>query len=255
MDADAFLLAALVGVLSTFAGGASQRATGIGLALIATPGLVLTLGPVEGVTMMIICGSTGAGVAALTVLRLVDWRMFAIVTLAGAAFSPVGAWVVLHLDAVVIQLCLAGLIASALLVPLLARRLRFRHPSPVAATVTGATLGFVNSAAGVGGPALVAYAVASDWPFDRFRATAQPVFWAAGVSSILSRLIVGDGTSAHVDLRLAAILVASTLAGVTVGGALSRRLPIPLVRRISVGIALTGAAVVGADALVRLLAR
>lgn len=252
---DAFIAAAIIGAVSTFLGAVSQRSTGIGLALIATPGLVLTLGPLDGVTMIIICGSTGAGVAALLVLKTVDWRMFGLVSVPGLLLSPLGAWAVLQLDAVIVQFALALLIVAALLVPLVLRGARLRHPSPVAAIVAGGALGFVNSAAGVGGPALVAYAVASDWDFARFRATAQPVFFAAGVFSIASRLLVGERGFGALELPLVLILVSTTLAGVLTGSVLADRLPISVVKRLSVAIALTGAAVVGVDALIRLVQR
>jgi uncharacterized membrane protein YfcA len=50
-------------------GAGMQRITGMGFALVATPFLVLLLGPVEGVVLVNLCGAVTAGAIIFRVAR------------------------------------------------------------------------------------------------------------------------------------------------------------------------------------------
>ncbi len=252
MTADSLPLM-IIGAASVFTGAVSQRSTGVGLALVAAPGIMLLFGAIDGVLVITICGGVGAGVAAALLVRSIDWRMFLKITAPALLLSPLGAWAVSTVPDALVQLVVALLILAAFLVPAVLRRVRIVEPHPGTVWAVGGLMGVLNSAAGVGGPALVAYAVAARWDFATFRATAQPVFFAIGFGAAGSRLALGTNELAAIDWSMTALLVGFTVAGVFTGDVVARKVPATWIQPVSVAIAVAGALAVGVDGAMRIV--
>lgn len=203
-------------------GAVTQRATGLGLALVGAPFLVAVLGARDGVSF----GNALQVVLCLVVLlrtrRGVDLRAAALL-LAGAVVAvPLGALVVGSLPEGPL-LVVVGLLAAAAVVLSLVPRLADRLGGTGAGLGAGALAGFVNVTAGVGGPVLSAYALARRWSTDVFVPTAQvvllvinlvallskgaphlsPVVWGTGLAGLAVGVVLGDLLHHRLDPRAA----------------------------------------------------
>ncbi|MGB3828571.1 MAG: sulfite exporter TauE/SafE family protein [Ornithinimicrobium sp.] len=225
-------------VVTAFLVGASlQRIAGLGLGLVVAPMLTLLLGPAVGVTL----SNAGAVVTTLLVLRVmrkdVDWRAFARLAPLVVLGSIVGAFVVLRMDGSWLEVLIGSLILLALGLTLaVGGRIHLRGRR--VAAVAGALGGFMNTTAGVAGPAMTVYAVATRWGQTSFAATLQPILLLANVSSLISKSLVG-AVPADIGLPwwIWPVVAASVATGVGVGGFLSSWVDIRLARRVAVGIA------------------
>src|SRR5690606_24760963 len=107
---------------------------------------------------------------------------------------------------------------------------------------TGLVAGFMNTAAGVAGPAMKAYALATRWDQRSFAATLQPVFLVANASSVVTKMLVGAGPDPGlVPWWSWPALAVAALLGVQLGRPVSRRLSMRTAARIATAVALTGA--------------
>jgi hypothetical protein len=217
------------------AGGATlQRTTGLGLALVGGPFLVAALGPQDGVSF----GNALQTVLCLLVLagtwRTTRWGAAGALLLGAAVGVPAGALLVGRLPEgplliVVGSLALLGIALAA--VPQAGVLLR-GFPGALA---SGVAAGFVNAAAGVGGPLISAYGMAQRWDRTSFVATAQVVLLAINVTSLLLK---GVPT---LPVGVWAAGAAALVVGVAAGGPVSRRLGPVAGRRLVLVVATAGA--------------
>lgn len=237
--------AIVVAVLVVFALGASlQRVAGMGLGLVAAPILSLLLGPVVGVTL----SNVGAVVGALLIWgamrRSVDWSRFWHVAPLLVVGSVIGAVVVRAADPAVLNIVLGVSVLVALSASWL-----LRHQASVrgrgAGWGAGVIGGFMNTTAGVAGPAMTVYALATRWDHRSFAATLQPLFLCANASSVVTKLAAGTGIPpGSVPWPVWPAVVVGVAAGVLAGGLLTRRVPQQRGRTVAVTVALTGGVVV-----------
>jgi len=215
-------------------GAVTQRATGLGLALVGAPFLVAVLGARDGVSF----GNALQVVLCLVVLlrtrRGVDLRAAALL-LAGAVVAvPLGALVVGALPEGPL-LVVVGLLAVAAVVLSLVPRLAGRLGGTGAGLGAGALAGFVNVTAGVGGPVLSAYALARRWSTDVFVPTAQVVLLVINLVALLSK------GAPHLSPVVWGTGLAGLAVGVVLGDLLHRRLDPRVARRAVTVLALVGA--------------
>lgn len=226
-------------LLAVFVGAAAQRITGMGFALVAAPLLILVIGGFAGVLVVNVCAAL-TSLAVLTRLwREVNWARWRVLV-AGALIGILpGAWLVSvapkeWLDVVVGALVVAGLV-SALLV-----RSPFTGGAGGILLASGAVSGLMSVTAGVGGPAVSAYAVATGWEQRVFAATMQPYFLTIGLLSVSAKLVLHPTVSPLSVLAWVGI-VATCTAGVAVGGLLQSKISQVRARRLLIGLALIGA--------------
>jgi len=215
-------------------GAVTQRTTGLGLALVGGPFLVAILGPRDGVSF----GNALQVVLCLVVLvrtyRGVDVRATGLL-LAGAVVAvPLGALVVDALPEGPL-LVVVGLLALAAVVLSLVPRLGAWLDGTSGAVAAGAVAGFVNVTAGVGGPALSAFALARRWSIEVFVPTAQVVLLVINLVALVSKGVPPLGGVVWIT-GLAGIAV-----GVVLGDVVHRHLSAGTARRAVVVLALLGA--------------
>lgn len=241
---------ALVAVgAAVLVGAGTQRVTGLGFSLVASPFLVLALGAFDGVLLVNLLGSVTAAVVLLQVRRDVDVR-HALLLAAPAVVAVVpGAWIARRAEPAVLQVVVGACIVVALTAVLVADRRSRASPPPAAAPrasggrrragvlAAGGASGLMNALAGVGGPAVTVYATLTRWPHRSFAATVQLYFTIVGVASLAAKgglpslPPVGWGTA-----------VAALAAGIGVGTWLQPRVPPSVGRRAAVLLALVGGA-------------
>jgi uncharacterized protein len=215
------------------AGASVQRLAGIGFALVAAPALVLLLGPSQGVLL------SNAATGAISVIGLVDgWRrvrLRAMVPLVSAAACtvPAGAWVAAHLPERVLLAGTGAVVTIAVLLVAYGTRVPALRGS-TGAFAAGAASGFMNSSAGVGGPAVSLYAVNADWPVREFVPNA--LFYGVAVNA-LSIMVKG---TPRLTIPAWLLVTAGIAGGAVAGKALEDRIPEQRARRLMLLLALIG---------------
>jgi len=220
---------------ATFVGAVAQRSTGMGFALLASPFLTLVLGPFQGILVANVCGTVSAALNLTQVWHDVDWRRAAMLVPMGVIGVVPGAIAVIILPSapLMIGVSLVVIIGLALTILLRGRTL---PSSPWLAATGGLTSGFMNVTAGVGGPGVVVYARATNWPHRHFAATAQLHFCALGVASLAAKRALPTLPPTGWGALLVALLL-----GLLVGNRLASRIEPTLAMRLVMIVAMAGA--------------
>ncbi|AXK46736.1 sulfite exporter TauE/SafE family protein [Brachybacterium saurashtrense] len=237
---------AALAALAVLAGAVAVHTTGMGFALLSSPFLVMALGPVEGILVTNVCGIAAALLNLAVVRRDLDWARAARVVPAGLVGTIPGALLVLWLPAPVLAIAISLLVLAGLLFTMGARRLDVPNSLWVGAG-GGFASGLMNVTAGVGGPGLVVYALATRWEHRSFAATAQLHFAVLGIAALVAKWSLPSLPAAGWAVLLALLVVG--LAGGTV---LARRVDGPRAMRWVVMIALVGALLSLGQGLLRL---
>lgn len=227
------VLAALAAAV--LVGAVTMRATGMGFALVAAPFLVLALGPFEGILVANVCGTASALLNLTQVHSDIDWRRARWVIPAGVIGVIPGAVAVRVAPSAVLSIVISLIVLLGLAFTVVARNLRFPH-SPAVAGAGGLASGFMNVTAGVGGPGLVVYALATGWEHHRFAATAQVHFAVLGVASLaMKQALPTLGPPGWL------VLAAALALGLGGGNLLARRIDARVAMRLVIAIAGVGA--------------
>lgn len=228
-------------LLSTFIGAAAQRIAGLGFALLIAPVFALLLGPHQGVLMVNICGVVSSAIIMSRVRRDIDWSMYRWLTVHSLLGSIPGAVAATYLPAAPLSILVGGIVLVALSLSLILQRtpLVVRGNGPKAAA--GFLSGLTNAMAGVGGPAVSAYAMLTHWPQRPFAATLQPFFVTIGVVAIATKLVVAPGQAPSFGWPVWAGIGVLILAGIFAGERLQRHIKDDHARLIVIVIAFIGA--------------
>lgn len=212
-------------VVSVLVGAFAQRITGMGFALIAAPALVILLGPFDGVVLVNLCAVLSSLLILPRVWGHIEWSRFGWLVVPALAGTVAGALVAAHLPGPVLQLGVGVLVVVALTVSLIVTRTEHVATGRTPAIVAGAASGFMNAAAGVGGPALSVYAVSTRWPQAAFAATAQPYFVVIGVASLVGKLGATGWALPELEPGSWPFVIGALLVGLALGELLHRRIP------------------------------
>ncbi|MFJ8535693.1 TSUP family transporter [Streptomyces sp. NPDC093591] len=214
-------------------GSCVQWLTGMGFALVAVPALVLLLGPAEGVAL----ANCAAGAICLVGMAG-GWRRVrpaAMVPLcvAAACTVPAGTWVTRQLPEPWMLLAMGCLVTMAALLVMRGVRVPALRGTR-GAIAAGAAGGFMNSAAGVGGPPVSLYAVNAGWTVREFVPNAM--FYGVVVNAFS---VVSNGVPELGGARWAGVAAAMTGGGL-IGRGLASRTPEKRARLLVLSLALAG---------------
>ena len=240
---DLNLGAACAAMAALVVGSAAQAVTGFGFSLVAVPVLVLLVGPIHAVQL-----ANEAAIAANLLLLARDHRTVHVpnalrLLLPALVVAPLTAYAVHRTDLPALSVVIGAVIVVCALGLASGRRAdRLRGGGGM--VVAGALSAAMNTASGVGGPAVAMYALNADWPVDMTSPTLQIYFAGLNVVSVLALGPLGvslDGTAG---------LLAAIGLGVLGGTVVARRLGSTAAARAVVALALAG----GSAAIVRGLA-
>lgn len=228
-------------------GAAMQRISGMGVGLIAAPALSLLLGPVDGVLLVNLLAVINAATNTWGMRADVDWQKFAPIALAMVLGVVPGAWVVANAPTDVLLILVGALLLLALSIVTLGKRYVPQVEGALPAAVSGAIGGFMNTLAGVAGPAITVYAEAARWPQKVYAATLQPIFLVGGALSFTVKVAAGAADVTGIEPALWVATLAALAVGIGAGKRLAPRVPSTTAHKIALGLAFAG----GATALVR----
>lgn len=220
-------------------GSALQRLTGVGFALVSAPFLVLLLDPFDGVVVANGAAALASGMLFTQLRRSVDWRRFRLLLPAALVGILPGAWMALTLDKSVLDVIVGLTVILGMSASYFTARIG-TISGPVPTLGFGFMSGLMNVAAGIGGPALSVYGVATRWSQLSFAATLQPLFFAMGTVSVAVKLIGANGTVMPLPGWAWGAVGAMVVAGISVGTWLAHRINAVLARRLVVVLAYAG---------------
>jgi len=223
---------------AVFLGAATQRISGMGFALVASPFLVALLGPFDGVVLINLLGALTAFALFVTTWRRVEYRRVVLLLVPAVIAALPGALVARFVPSAILSIVVGALVVLTLVGSFFAVsnvRLMGRGGAVLAGTVSG----FMGASAGVGGPAVSAYAIAIRWPQPAFAVSVQPYFCALAIASLafkgaLPRLAGAGWVSCGVALVL----------GILAGHFLARIVKPRVARLLVIALAFAGAAVI-----------
>lgn len=214
-------------------GSCVQWLTGMGFALVAVPALMLLLGPVGAVVLANCVSGVICVVGLAGGWRRVRPGAMVPLCLAAACTVPAGAWLTRQLPQPVLLLVMGGMVTIAVLLVLRGARVPALRGTK-GAVAAGAVGGFMNSAAGVGGPPISLYAVNAGWTVREFVPNAQ--FYGVVVNAFS---LAANGLPQLTGARWGWVAAAMTV-GAVIGRALAERIPEKRARLLVLTLALTG---------------
>lgn len=214
-------------------GSSVQWLTGMGFALVAVPALVLLLGPADGVVLANCASGAICAVGLGTGWRHIRLTAMVPLCVAAACTVPAGTWLTRQLPEPVLLLVMGGLVTAAVVLVMRGARipaLRGRR----GAVAAGAAGGFMNAAAGVGGPPVSLYALNAGWTVREFVPNAM--FYGV----IVNAFSVASNGIPHLTGTQWASVITAMLVGGLIGRALAGRLPEERARLLVLCLALAG---------------
>lgn len=230
MSVDLVLVAAAVLV-----GAGTQRITGMGFALMASPLLVLVLGVDDGVATSQALTLIASVVVLFSLWRSVEWGKAGLLTLASLVGIAPGVWLTTQLSAPVLSI-LIGVLVIVALVAVMANEHARVFTGTTGGAAAGSLSGFMNVTAGVGGPPIVLYQLSTNWAHGPYVATVQVYFIGLNVASLAA------GGAPGLDTATWTAVIGALLAGLLLGDRLARRVTDSQARVAIVVVALGGAA-------------
>lgn len=207
---------------SILVGAIAQRIAGLGFALLIAPFLVIILGPHEGVLLVNLCGVVSSAIIVGRVWKDIDWSMFRWLVVPSLFGSIPGSFLAVALPSAPLSVTVGAVVLVALTISLVLQRsdvvVRGNAPKAVAGFAAGVT----NSMAGVGGPAVSAYALLARWPQRPFAATLQPFFVCIGSVTLVTKLLLDPAQAPVLAPWMWVAIGLAIVAGIVTGEKLGR---------------------------------
>lgn len=214
-------------------GSSTQRITGMGFALVASPLLVLLMGPDEAVLLLQVLGVITSVLVLVSVWRDVDWKALPWLIMPAALGIIPGAWLAQALPGPGLQIAVGLMILLALVATVASSRARI-FKGRGGAVGAGLLSGFMNAIAALGGPAMVLYRLSNNWSHRVFVASLQVYFIFLSGMTLVARGMPGLSPEAW------AVSLAAMGVGVVLGRWLADRVSDAMARRLVILIALAG---------------
>lgn len=205
---------------------------GFGSAMVMIPVLAAIHGPAAAVPIALTLEMATSIQLVPKAFRLVDWRQIGVLIVAACLLTPLGAWILLSVDAAAMRWVLSAVVLMA--VAALAFNWRFGGRPNVAATaITGAVSGLLNGASGMAGPPVIFYYLAGTGGAERMRASLIVYFTIVDIFAIATLCVGGAFTLS--SLAHAALLVPPLVLGTVLGVRLFGLASEAFYRRVALG--------------------
>ncbi len=168
-----------------FVGGMMRGFSGFGVGMVIITGLSIVYRPVDAVIVFSLLEIPAAIQLLPTMARQAQWRRVIPIIVAALAMIPVGAWVLITADPVLMKRAIALFVLAV--VTLLAAGWRY-HGTATTGTLlaVGSASGFMTGSAGLGGPPVILFFLSGQSRAVHIRANLQTIL----ILSTLVALVV-----------------------------------------------------------------
>ncbi len=202
-------------VALVFVSGLLRGFTGFGFGLTAVPLLSLVMPPARAVPIVLILQALVSLAGLRDAARHCDWRSIRLLALGAAVATPLGAFALAHLPAAPVRLVIAVVVAGGAVVMVGGARLR-QAPRGLGVLPFGLVSGLFNGLAGIPGPPVIAFYLASPIETRVARASMIVFFLATALIALVPLAwvgLLGRSSVADAAIGLPAVLVGSWLGG------------------------------------------
>ena len=224
-----------VSAVAVFAAALVQGVTGFGFVIVAAPVLTIYLAPTLVVPVMLLQSVALNAAIMIGAYRWINLRRVWALVLAGAAMTPVGAALLIGLDAAIIRV-LIGVVVGATAVGMLLGVQRTASKELLASVPVGAASGVLGGLAGLSGAPVVLFFTNQSVDPKESRANLVLYFQVLNLVALPSFAVGGILTRDVFVLSLE--LLPGALVGVGAGIWLASRVAVAVFRRISLFIVL-----------------
>ena len=209
-------LAVLIGAIA----GVIRGITGFGGAMVMSPPLALLLGPLLTVPVVLLLESVAAAPMLVQLRHLVRWRVIGPIIAMACLTVPLGTYVLVTADPVVMRRVIAGVVIVFSLLLLRGWRYAGKHRLATGLGL-GAVSGTMVGATSMGGPPVILYLLAGPDPIDTTRANLT--YFVGAISLAGVAVLALNGVLGAQGLWLAALLAPGYYLGMVAGTRLFSR--------------------------------
>lgn len=228
-------------LVAVLLGGVAQRLTGMGLALVSVPLIVVAVGPGPASVIGNLFGAAASLIVSFRVHRSVEWRLLWAMIPAGFLGVAVGTAAAEVVSVAWSEILIGGLVLISMPTSFLVARIRRLEKGVGIASAFAAAAGSMSALAGIGGPPMAVLRNLTRWEPRRFAATLQPFFLGVATVAVASRVLADPSVWPDLGPLWAGIGL-TLLAGLVVGDFIARRLAPRVITTAIVVVASSGAA-------------
>jgi uncharacterized membrane protein YfcA len=208
------------GFAMVFAAGMIRGFTGFGFSIAAVPLLSLIMVPAQAIPLVLLLQLLVSTSGLWAARKLCDWRSIRLLSTGAVLATPIGAYALARLPAAPVRFGIAGIVIAAVVTLYGGFRLKVA-PSWRTAVPFGALSGLFNGIAGMPGPPVIAFYLASPVTSAVARASMIVFFLATSIFGLVPLAAFGliNGWS----VAAAALGFPLVWLGSTLGGRLYRR--------------------------------
>lgn len=203
-------LAVLIGAIA----GVIRGITGFGGAMVMSPPLALLLGPLATVPVVLLLESVAAAPMLVQLRHLVRWRVIGPIIAMACLTVPLGTYVLVTADPLVMRRVIAGVVIVFSLLLLRGWRYAGKHRLATGLGL-GAVSGAMVGATSMGGPPVILYLLAGPDPIDTTRANLT--YFVGAISLAGVAVLTLNGVLGAQGLWLAAMLAPGYYLGMVAG--------------------------------------
>jgi uncharacterized membrane protein YfcA len=227
-------------VMAAVIAGGLRGFSGFGSALVLSPALSAVYGPETAVPVALLLELALAVPFVPPAMRLIDRGRVGLLCLAATAGIPLGAWVLLAVDAGTLRWGICAVVLAA--VAMLAFGWRYHgRPRPTVTAATGVVSGVLSGSTGLSGPPVMFLYLSGADPAARMRASFMVYFAWVDIAALTAFAVAGALTGRALLVALA-LVVPYLLAAMT-GARFFGRASEGLYRRLAVAVLLAVAVV------------
>jgi uncharacterized membrane protein YfcA len=179
-----------VGLAMVFVSGLIRGFTGFGFAIAAVPLLSLLLPPAQAVPIVLVMQFLVGLVGLRGAMRICDWRSVRLLVIGAVVATPLGVWGLAHLPSTPVRAAIAAIVLLS--VAVLGRGARLRRAVGAGGVLSfGALAGLFNGLAGMPGPPVIAFYLASPVAIAVGRASMIVFFLASSVVALVPIAALG----------------------------------------------------------------
>ena len=194
--------------------GIVRGITGFGGAMVMSPPMALLLGPLATVPVVLLLESVAATPMWVAARRLVRWHVIGPILAMACVTVPVGTWILVTVDPLVMRRVIAAVVIVFSLV--LLRGWRYHGAQRMATGLgLGAVSGTMVGATSMGGPPVILYLLAGPDPIETTRANLT--YFVGGISFAGVVMLAVSGVLGRNELLLALLLAPGYYGGIVLG--------------------------------------